>query len=218
MDSSPAPASPKPVTITPQLALELRLRFLESLVSSSNSRAAGPRAPTSLARRVSHVEAQLKHALEGTGSTDAVRRFVQNYELNAPLLSAGPVPAAAPDQDALTVPAKVSLILEAELELRTLERDLRDLDTLHQRGVVEAGRLAEHEPLREPLAQLVKDTRPVSATYASLEDRTTSLLRQYNDYITDLSELFVDWNDLLTAAEDAVAKLEKRRHESLDIS
>lgn len=150
----------KPVVMTPRLALDLRLRFLESLVSD-DSRSSS----VSLARRISRVEAQLKAALDSAGSTDAIRRFVQNCEAllppfparpvdphlvsvrladdaNAPLLSVAPVPINPPDQDALTVPAKVSLILEAEHDIRALERDLREVETLHQRGVVEAGRLA----------------------------------------------------------------------------
>lgn len=36
--------------------------------------------------------------------------------------------------------------------------------------------------------------------------------------ITNLSELFVSWNELVSEAEDAVTKLEKKRDESLDIS
>lgn len=41
----------------------------------------------------------------------------------------------------------------------------------------------EHEALKEPLEQLVKDTKPISTTYASLEERTTVLLQRYNDYV-----------------------------------
>ncbi|GAA5847884.1 hypothetical protein JCM3766R1_003169 [Sporobolomyces carnicolor] len=203
----------KPVVMTPRLALDLRLRFLESLVSD-DSRSSS----VSLARRISRVEAQLKAALDSAGSTDAIRRFVQNYDANAPLLSVAPVPINPPDQDALTVPAKVSLILEAEHDIRALERDLREVETLHQRGVVEAGRLAEHKPLKGTLEQLTEGTQPVAEAYASLEDRTMILLQQYNDYITNLSELFVSWNELVSEAEDAVTKLEKKRDESLDIS
>ncbi|GAA5904015.1 uncharacterized protein JCM6883_002055 [Sporobolomyces salmoneus] len=213
MNEDTAQAQAKPVPITPQLALDLRLRFLESLISPDSRTS-----PISLARRVSHIEAQLKQALDSGASTDAVRRFVQNYDSNAPLLSVAPVPIQPPDQDSLSTPAKVSLVLEAENEIRTLERDLREIETLHQRGVVEAGKLPEHEALKTPLKQLMTETRPVATAYASLEDRTMILLQQYNDYITNLSELFVSWNDLITEAETTVTKLEKQRNESLDIS
>jgi len=94
--------------------------------------------------------------------------------------------------------------------------------------------------LKAPLKQLEKDVKPVAAKYASLEARTNTLLRNYNDHvnsnftlfkegaqlttfhaveqITNLSELFVSWNDLVTEAEEAVTKLEKERNQPLDIS
>ncbi|GAA5877401.1 hypothetical protein JCM16303_003317 [Sporobolomyces ruberrimus] len=215
MDNDSNEAATKPATITPKLAIDLRLRFLESLVAR-NSRT--PTSSSSLARRVSHIEAQLKQALDAGGSTDAVRRFAQNYDLNSPLLSVAPLPIHQGHSNDLSFEAKVSLILEAETEITTLERELREIDILHQRGVVEVGKLSEHEALKEPLEQLVKDTKPISTTYASLEERTTVLLQRYNDYITDLSELFISWNDLLTEAEETVTKLEKQRDQTLDIS
>jgi len=41
---------------------------------------------------------------------------------------------------------------------------------------------AEHEALKVPLKQLETDAKPVAAKYASLEARTNTLLRNYNDY------------------------------------
>lgn len=79
-------ALPPPATVSPQLALDLRLRFLESLLtgspagspslgSSTRPRVAAP--TVSLTRRADLVQAQLKEALETGGGGDAVRRFVQ---------------------------------------------------------------------------------------------------------------------------------------------
>lgn len=42
----------------------------------------------------------------------------------------------------MTPQAKVVLILESEGEIRQIERELREVDTLEQRGVVGAGTLA----------------------------------------------------------------------------
>ncbi|GAA5837695.1 hypothetical protein JCM5353_003820 [Sporobolomyces roseus] len=208
----------KPITITPELAIDLRLRFLESLISPTSSTPSISTDSTSLARRVSLIESQLKQTLESGASTEAVRRFVQNYDLNSPLLSVAPLPLNPPDSNDLSTQAKISLILEAEHDIRSLERDLRDIEILNQRGVVEAGKLPEHEALKGPVKQLETDARPVAAKYASLEARTNTLLRNYNDYITNLSELFVSWNDLVTEAEETVTKLEKERNQPLDIS
>ena len=83
---SPSPTAPGDMsqTISPALALDLRLRFLETLLTGSSSPSLGSsrgRATTtpalSLTRRADLVQAQLKEALETGGGGDAVRRFVQ---------------------------------------------------------------------------------------------------------------------------------------------
>ncbi|GAA5881010.1 hypothetical protein JCM1840_007218 [Sporobolomyces johnsonii] len=207
--------APQPVSLAPELALELRVRFLETLLAPPSSSSSSSKVP--LARRISQVQSHLSQALEaGTGS-DAVRRFVQNYDLNSPLLSVAPLPASS-STDEVTPQAKVSLILEAEHEIRSLERDLREIEALEGRGVVEAGRLAEHEGLKEPLDEVRTAARPIAQGYASLEARTTALLQRYNNYISTLSELFVSWNDIISEAEHTVDRLERERSKAFDIS
>ncbi|BGP22581.1 hypothetical protein Rt10032_c08g3451 [Rhodotorula toruloides] len=206
-----------PRTITPQLSIELRLRFLESLVDPSSSPSPRPASSTvPLARRVSQVEAQLKRALDQSGGgTEALKRFVQNYDANSPLLTIAPVPTA-PDSTEVLPQAKVAVILEAEQEIRTLERELREIGVLYERGVVESGKLGEHERLKPLLAETRTAAAPVSASNALLEQRTTTLLQRYNNYISTLSELFVSWNDIMSEMEDTVTKLEKEKHRQLD--
>lgn len=163
------------------------------------------------------------------GATEAVRRFVHNCpfpflcplstptdlaptdDLNAPLLSVAPVPfSSAAEGDAQTPQAKVALVLEAENEIRQLERELREIQVLDERGVVGAGKLggalsnsflsvlrlvkvhaltidplfvADHEALKDDLIALRQATKPVSSSYADLETRTLNLLTSYNDYV-----------------------------------
>lgn len=149
--------------------------------------------------------------------SDAVKRFVANYDANAPLLSIGTL-LNEPDSEGLTAEAKATLILEAEHEIRTLEKDLRELQVLDEQNVVDAGRLPEHEQLKEALAQTRSAAVPLSRDYSDLEARMTLLLQRYNHHISTMSELFVSWDDLLTEAETALTRLEKARDQSLDIS
>ncbi|KAI5480796.1 hypothetical protein MNV49_007206 [Pseudohyphozyma bogoriensis] len=206
--------------ISPELALDLRLRFLETLIagkpaalSSPASSSSAPSQP-SLTRRADLVQAQLKQTLETGGGGEAVRRFVQGYDLNEPLLRLPPV--SGQEGDALTPQAKVALILESENEIRQLERELREVDTLDQRGVVGAGKLADHEPLKRELEALQTTAAPLASSYASLEARTNKLLAEYNDYISTLSEIFISWNDIVSSAEEEVRKLERERSKELD--
>ncbi|BGP45813.1 hypothetical protein JCM10450v2_001643 [Rhodotorula kratochvilovae] len=207
------PLHPAPRHISPHLALDLRIRFLEPLIAPASSSSAPPSTPpTPLARRVAHLGTALETALDAHPGTDAVRRFVHNYDLNAPLLSPAlavpaPAPADAPDSPA----AQLALVLEAEGDLRTLERELRELALLDERGVAGAGKLGEHEALKPTLVEVQQGVKPVAASCAELETRTTALLQRYNDYIGTMSELFVSWDEILTDAEAQVARLEKER-------
>lgn len=160
----------EPRQISPTLALDLRIRFLETLLRAPPHSSSPNSSPASLARRVAHIHEAMQQALETPqGGTDAVRRFVQNCssllvylaslptsrslglvlpadELNSPLLTPA-LPSAPLEPDAPSSSAsKLALVLEAEHDLRTLERDLRELAVLDERGVVGAGQLAGAAP------------------------------------------------------------------------
>ena len=93
-----ADLQPPPQPISPALALDLRIRFLESLVSPSSSSSAPPPAPpTPLARRISTLGTALEHALDAPSSTDALRRFVRNC--TSPSLPRSPPPPLSPSPD-----------------------------------------------------------------------------------------------------------------------
>ncbi|KAM0753927.1 hypothetical protein T439DRAFT_353679 [Meredithblackwellia eburnea MCA 4105] len=206
--------------ISPELQLELRLRFLETLLSPSvaSRSALQPAAavPASITRRADQLQAQLKQAIESGGGGEVVRRFVQGYDLNEPLLRPPDATTSALDQ--LTPQAKVALILESEAEIRQLERELREVDTIDQRGVVGAGDLAKHEELKPSLKDLAGNVAPISERYSALELKTTTLLSRYNDYISTLSEIFVSWNDIISSAEEEVARIESERAKGDDVS
>lgn len=143
---------------TDELSLDLRLRFLESILNAPPSTSSGPQG--SLSRRLSILNQQLDNAISES-STDAVRRFVKSCapapqkgartedgrtltlpladELNEPLLRAPT--ATNPNPDELPPATKLLVVLEAEQEVRQLERELRELDALDSRGVVGAGSL-----------------------------------------------------------------------------
>lgn len=80
-------------------------------------------------------------ATQLTKSVDCPPSTALTDDSNSPLLSVAPVSTNPPDSNEMSISAKVSLVLEAEQEIRNLERDLRDIETLNQRGVVEAGKL-----------------------------------------------------------------------------
>jgi hypothetical protein len=77
----------KPVTtpMNSSLSLDLRLRFLETLLASPSTSSSPTSAPPlSLARRVSLINSLLKQSLETGGGGEAVRRFVHNCLSQSP--------------------------------------------------------------------------------------------------------------------------------------
>lgn len=61
-------------------------------------------------------------------------------ELNKALL-VPQLPSGAQSGNDLTPSAKAALILDAEHDIRNLDRELREIDTLEKRGIAGAGKL-----------------------------------------------------------------------------
>lgn len=61
-------------------------------------------------------------------------------DLHAPLL-VPQLPLPPPNGSELTPRARAVLVLEAEQDIRTLERQLREIDVLEKRGAASAGNL-----------------------------------------------------------------------------
>ena len=163
MESSKAYASreeSKPDSVkTDLMAMEMRVRLLETLVAGSSTvlsnRVAGP----SAVQRANDAVKRLNEALE-VHNGEPVRRFIEhcattdlhlavkplnllsaddaNYLLLLPLL---PSEATAGSPE-MTAHAKASLILESENDIRATERELRELEALDRRGLAGAGHLA----------------------------------------------------------------------------
>jgi len=132
-------------------------------------------------------------------------------EVNAPLLVPQLPLSIQPVESDLTPHTKAALILEAEHDIKTLERELREIELLDKRGVAGAGKLSDHEALKTPLLQARKDLSGLVGSYSDLETRVERLLASYDDYVDTVSQLFIGWNDALTYAEQTVSKLEKER-------
>lgn len=66
-------------------------------------------------------------------------------DLNEPLLRLPPLSPLSnhlSDSTSLNVLEKVALILESDAEIKSIEKDLREIESLDERGVVGAGKLA----------------------------------------------------------------------------
>lgn len=152
------------------LATELRIRLLETLVGLDTAAAQRPAArERSIALRGQAAMRELYEAVDRAASgSEPVKRFLEGCqcsidrnifdtnahgctsadEANKPLLVPQMTPAmqaaAASSRDGhdMTPHAKAALLLDAEQEIRALERDLREIEILEKRGAAGAGKLA----------------------------------------------------------------------------
>ncbi|KAH8832975.1 hypothetical protein DL96DRAFT_1552032 [Flagelloscypha sp. PMI_526] len=158
---------PPPPIIDPELSLELRLRWLEALLVGLNpdkktvAIAGMPHVESkpgvTVSRAVEDVKTRLKEFVDGN---DGLKRFMDQYDQHAHLLTPSfalsgllPDPPAYEDMSS----TELNLFLgEMENEVRAADRDLREIEALEQKGVLEAGRLGEHTGMQPRLEALLK--------------------------------------------------------------
>ncbi|CAH7685648.1 hypothetical protein PPACK8108_LOCUS20216 [Phakopsora pachyrhizi] len=155
------------------LAIDLRVRLLEcvvvgSLPSSANfaqriqqlsgnqSGSNLPSTQASVGHRAERVLSELRNILDNKPN-EAIRRFVESYDLNEPLLH---IPNPLLNQrechasTSLSLQEKLELVLEADSEITQLERDLREIELLDQRGFTGSGRLTGELSLHKAFVRL----------------------------------------------------------------
>ncbi|EJD54182.1 hypothetical protein AURDEDRAFT_179412 [Auricularia subglabra TFB-10046 SS5] len=197
--------------ITPLVALQLRLRWLEAVINGlrPGSMSAIPRDQAQLARRALDTQAKFNAIVN---SNDSLKRFMDHYDEYAHLLT--PAFALSPAGPSATQPesgAVDALLVEMESDIRAADRDLREISELEKSGVTGAGRLVEHEQLQPRLRALVQAHEEDMDIAARLEQRIAVLLRRYATEIDALSELFMSWNGTINDIEDRVTQMEKDR-------
>ncbi|KAL5528902.1 hypothetical protein ACEPAG_4876 [Sanghuangporus baumii] len=236
---SPSPTSPPmspipnplgrsaPSPIDPQLSLELRIRWLEVLLlgikqdastKSSKERAKAQEEGKQGEKETLVLKAeQTQKRFDGVvESNDGLRKFMDRYDQHAQILTpafALSGASAPPEYSSMSTEELDALLAEMEPEIREADRDLREIDILEKRGVLGAGKLEEYEDLAPRIEVLQKAHSEDVATVADIERRIANVLRQYTTRIDALSELFVEWNDVLSAAEDKISRLERDRAE-----
>ncbi|PCH36258.1 hypothetical protein WOLCODRAFT_81749 [Wolfiporia cocos MD-104 SS10] len=213
--------SPPPPSMPPALSLDLRLRWLETLLYGARPDVA-ERKPhdaqkgTSLARRAAGLQHKLDTLVQGN---DGLRKFMDHYDQHAQYLSpaftlSGVLPTPAAPAYAHLSPTELdALLVEMEPDIRAADRDLREIQALEERGVTGAGRLAEHKDLQPRLDALLKAQEEDARRAEALERRIAKLMERYASRVDTLSELFVVWDETIGETEDQVSRLERDREE-----
>ncbi|CAO1627965.1 unnamed protein product [Sympodiomycopsis kandeliae] len=192
-------------SIPPSLALDLRLRALESTIGSHF-----PLSDTTKPIYNRTISAQ-ELLSSSTADHSALKRFIQEYDSNRRILDG----AFQPDPDQthqLSVDDQIVLILEAESEMRRMERVLSECHALDQRGVSGSGNLSQYQQL-QPSLDRIKTTlhTELEPNHTQLQERLFKAIETYHTNIDTLSRLFIDWDAILTDMEHKIGKLEREQ-------
>ncbi|KAG0286574.1 hypothetical protein BGZ96_009335 [Linnemannia gamsii] len=158
----------------------------------------------SLSRRIQKIETRLWAAAKERKPTE---EFLQKYEASNLIT---PPNGSHSDRELLTLLAKAELILAAQDELQQLSEESKDIQSLQR--CAEIGGLKNVESQYPVLSKLETIHIEQCQDSNKVSDRVNKLTDDYNGLINTLSEVFLSWDALLTAAELKVSEVEKFRN------
>ncbi|KAJ8095315.1 hypothetical protein PM082_010538 [Marasmius tenuissimus] len=211
-----AEPSTKSVPLEPELALELRVRWLEALVFGVNAKkgAADVKQSDSLIKSAQDLQRRLDTIVEGN---DGLKRFISHYDQHAQYLTpsfalSGLAPGASA-YDNMSQADLETYLKEMESDIRSADRDMREIEALEAKGVTGAGKLADYVPLLPRVEALLQAYAEDAKRVDDLEKRIAGIVESHAVYIDALSELFVAWDDAITDAENEYSRSERERQE-----
>ncbi|KAI0831838.1 hypothetical protein BC628DRAFT_1310537 [Trametes gibbosa] len=224
-DRTTAPKAAPP-SISPMLSLELRLRWLETLLFGARhdvpeqAAKGGVKADKfkdgdTLARRAEGLQRKLDSVVQ---NSDGLKRFMDRYDQYAHLLSpqfalSGLLQMNPPTYENMSPSELEAFLGEMESDIRAAERDLREISALEAKGVTGAGKLGDYEVLQPRLEALFKAHDEDLHLAAALEKRIALLMDRYATNVDTLSELFVSWDQSIRDTEDEVHRMARDRTE-----
>ncbi|KAF9281039.1 hypothetical protein BGZ68_006869 [Mortierella alpina] len=172
-------------------SLAQRLRALEVLL-----------APTNASKATGRASSGGDSPREEAGGEDAPVDEASNLVPN--------LNGSHSDRELLTLQAKTELILAAQEELQKLAEESKEIQNLQR--CAEIGGLKNVESQYPVLSQL--ETVHIEQCQESnkISDKMNKLTDDYNSLINTLSEVFLSWDALLTAAEIKVSEVERSRN------
>ncbi|KAF9164184.1 hypothetical protein DFQ26_001727 [Actinomortierella ambigua] len=159
--------------------------------------------PGSLSRRIQKMETLLQNA---TRERKTIEQFLLKYEGS----KLAPTPGSShPDRELLTLQAKTELIMAAQGELEVLAEHAKTIQSLQ--SCAELGGLKNLEPEYPALAKLSTVHVEQSENQEEVAYKVNRVMEDYNALIQTVSEIFLLWDSLLTAAEGKVTEVERQQ-------
>ncbi|EKM76228.1 hypothetical protein AGABI1DRAFT_115974 [Agaricus bisporus var. burnettii JB137-S8] len=212
---------PTPLTrinIDPELALELRIRWLEALIHGPDpGRKRKETVGTTLARLTEDVKKRLDAIVE---PNDSLKKFIDTYDQHAQYLAptfalSGVLDLEEEPGSSLSLyenmtPQELEAYLtELEPDIRAADGDMREIEALVHKGATGAGKLGDYEALKARLAKLIEEHEADVKLAGELEERVARVVEEHVTWVDALSELFVAWDDTVNSAAGRASRLER---------
>lgn len=155
--------SQKPPTVTPELSLELRLRWLEAILYGVKKTDKTLARGETLLRNAQQIQKRLDDLVQ---NNDSLRKFMDQCTRPPPsttyltvffvwvddqyahlLTLSGIIPNAMPSYENMTPSEFETLLQEMEPDIRAADRDMREIEALDQKGVAAVGKLTSPCPV-----------------------------------------------------------------------
>ncbi|KAF9206134.1 hypothetical protein BGZ49_002961 [Haplosporangium sp. Z 27] len=159
--------------------------------------------PGSLSRRIQQIETSLWTVVKERKPID---EFLQKYESSKLI---GSPYGSHSDRELLSLQAKTELILAARNDLEDLAEESKEIQSLQRCAEIGGLKNVEsHYPVLSKLETIhIEQLQEVN----KISDKAYKLTDDYNSLINTLSEVFLSWDALLTAAELKVSEVERLR-------
>ncbi|KAI7820071.1 hypothetical protein BC939DRAFT_385084, partial [Gamsiella multidivaricata] len=160
-----------------------------------------------LSRRVQKIETELWSTMK---ERKVIDEFLQKcgYSSEYSRLMSSPY-GSHPDRELLSLQAKIELTLAAQEDLQGLAEESKEIQTLER--CAEIGGLRNVESHYPALSKLETIHIEQCQEANKVSDKMNKLTDDYNSLINTLSEVFLSWDALLTAAELKVSEVERSR-------
>ena len=155
----------KPPAISPELSLELRLRWLEALLYGVKQKDKPLAKGETLLRNAQQIQKKLEDIVQ---NNDSLRKFMGQCTRRSPappstthltvsiwtddqyahlLTLSGIIPNALPAYENMTPSEFETFLQEMEPDIRAADRDMREIEALDQKGVAAVGKLTSTCPV-----------------------------------------------------------------------
>ncbi|KAI8640421.1 hypothetical protein BD408DRAFT_445190 [Parasitella parasitica] len=182
---------------------EARLRHLEHiLLGQNNTQAKG--SDETLIKRVQALQKELDTLYK---NNKVIKEFIAKYETHAKLFNPN-TSTYTMEREILTPDVKLELLLTANDDLEKFAQEVKQVKDLEY--VVNGSNFDVVETLGPKLAHLEVTHTDRMSELNQITKQVSDFMERYNHTVNTLSEIFIQWDHILTNMESHLSVLERQ--------